>query len=268
MRNPLHTPEFLRRLRSRGHLGGQIAPHRAIWRQTLPRRRLLEGLALALAFSGLLLLLRHGIAWVWGAELIWWMHALALPGQFVPGDPASAGHLSIAAPFIALDLQAPDPWAPIWHGAALVLLWWWSGWLPDAAKPLAFFVRLCVLVHAASVLFFLFWPASFAHSVSSHVISGLRQSWGLMLFTPWLHLMTYYLFPFSLRQRAALTGVTLLFLFVLTPLQYALHLALVQTGGVILLPLMNLVFGVMLPIVGIVALYGWGMGWPAAAGGH
>lgn len=261
MRNPLHTPEVLRRLRSRGHLGGIIAQHRAMWRQTLPRRRLLEGVALALACSGALMLLREVVGLAWGMSLVWWMHALALPGQFALGDVAHAGSFGVAVPYIALDLAAPDPWTPIGHGAFLVLLWWWSGWLPDAAKPIAFFVRLCVLVHAASVLFFMFWSASFVHSESSHVVSGLRQAWYLMLFTPWLHLMTYYLFPFGLRQRLGLTLVTLLFLFVLTPLQYALHLALVQQAGMIVLPLMNLVFGVMLPIIGIVALYGWGMGW-------
>lgn len=254
--------ELVRHLRALGHRGGTIAPHRAMWRQTLPARRLLEGLALALACSALLLVLRPWIALAWGSELIWWAQALELPGHFALGDATQAGRFGLTVPQIAPDLPAPQAWSPVWHGAALALLWWCTGWVPDAAKPIAFFVRLCVLVHAVSVVFFMFWSASFVHALGSHVASGLRQSWYLMLLMPWLHLMTYYLFPFALWRRALLTLLTLAFLFVMTPLLYALHLALAHAVGLILLPLMHLVFGVMLLIIGIVALYGWGMGWP------
>jgi hypothetical protein len=82
-----------------------------------------------------------------------------------------------------------------------------------------------------------------------------------MVLTPWLHLCTFYLFPFALWQRFALTALTLAFLFLLAPLQYATHAALVYQLGLMVLPLLHLLFGVMVPILGFVALYGWGMSW-------
>ncbi len=252
----------LLRLSVRGHLGGTIARHRAIWRQTLPMQRVLQSVVLAGAFSALLLCLRPWLEAAWTDTLFWWMHALALPGRFLPGDPSQGGGLGLVVPIIAPELPLSDPWSPMRHGAVVLLLWWCSGWFSDAAKPLAFFIRLGALVHGASVLFFMFWPASFTHTVTSHVASGLRQAWYLMLATPWIHLLTYYLFPFAAWQRVVLTVTTLAFLALLTPLQYAAHAALAQMSGLILLPLLNLVFGVMLPVVGVVALYGWGMGWP------
>lgn len=260
----LYAQDRVRRLRRRGHLGGTIAQHRAIWRRTLPWARVAQSLVLALLFNAVLLWLRPWIERVWSGEVLWWMRALALPGRFVPGDADRSsllGLFGLVVPVVAPEMRLPDPWTPMRHGTVAVLLWVCSGWLSDAAKPLAFFVRLGVLVHAASVLFFMFWPASFTHTVASHVASGLRQTWYLMLALPWIHLLTYYPFPFVLWQRMALTLVTLVFLAVLTPLQYALHAALAQMSGLILLPLLNLVFGAMLPVVGVVALYGWGMGW-------
>lgn len=261
MHKPLHATDVVQRLRARGHLGGTIAQHRAMWRQSLPLGRVLQSVALALAFTALLLWLRPWIGMAWGHELLWWMQGLVLPGRFAAGDAAQAGVLGLVVPIVAPEMPLPDAWSPMKHGAVLVLLWWCTGWVPDAAKPLAFFVRLGVLVHGASVLFFMFWSASFTHTVPGHVASGLRQTWYLMLATPWIHLLTYYLFPFAAWQRALLTLLTLAYLFVLTPLQYALHVALAWQTGLILLPLLSLMFGVMLPVVSVVALYGWGMGW-------
>ena len=146
-------------------------------------------------------------------------------------------------------------------------VWWVAGWLPDFAKPGAYLLRFAVLLHAAAVIYFLCWPASFQHSLMGHVAGGLRQSWALMLVTPWLHYFTFYLLPFAAWQDAALTALTLLYLSILAPLQYATHAALLHLSGPVLMPLLYMLFGVMVPILGIVALYGWGMSWrdPAPA---
>ena len=104
--------------------------------------------------------------------------------------------------------------------------------------------------------------AACLHSLVGHTDDGLRQIWTLMLLTPWMHLATYYLFPFALWQHAALSAATLLWLALLAPVQYALHAALLQRFGPVVMPLLQLLFGVMVPILGFVALYGWAMSWP------
>lgn len=264
MSKPLHALDVLTLLRARGHRGGTIPQHRAIWRLALPRERLWGTIALALALSVLLVWLRPWVGEIWGAELLWWMRALALPGQFDMGGAGVVTNelFAVSVPSIELAQAVPEQWTTVWHGTALVVLWWITSWMPERAKPIAFFLRLGVLIHAVSVLFFVFWPASFVHSIGSHVTSGMRQAWYLILLTPWIHFATYYLFPFAMWQRTLLTMLTAGYLFVLTPLQYALHVALVHKAGLIMLPLMHLLFGVMLAIVGFVALYGWGMSWP------
>ena len=264
---------WLGRLRPRaqrpGQRGGAGLQHRSIWSLRLPKRRLASGLLIALGFTLLLVLAKQQIAAAWGQQLIAWMHALDVPGQFVPAVAARTDMVSLPVPLIDVRLRDFGMLATAAHGLAALLVWEFSGWLPDGARPLSYLLRFAVLIHAAAIVYFWFWPARFPHPLSSHVAGGLRQAWALMLVTPWLHLCMYYVFPFAVWQRVALTAVTLLFLFVLTPLQYASHAALVYGLGLVMSPLLYLLFGVMVPMLGLVALYGWGMSWhrPSRAAG-
>ena len=248
-----------------GQRGGAGLQHRSIWSLRLPKRRLASGLLIALAFTLLLALTKQQIAAAWGQQLIAWMHALGLPGQFVLPTADSSDFFSLPVPLIDVQLRDLGMLTTATHALVVLLVWELSGWLPDAAKPLSYLLRFAVLIHAAAIVYFWFWPARFLHPLSNHVAGGLRQAWALMLVTPWLHLCMYYIFPFAVWQRVALTAVTLLFLFVLTPLQYASHVALVYQLGLIMSPLLYLLFGVMVPMLGLVALYGWGMSWHRAS---
>jgi hypothetical protein len=252
--------------RRRGHRGGQIPMHRAIDRLHLPWQRLAGGAVLALAYSVLLAGLRPWVAASWAGQIGWWLQALQLPGQLdaavaVPllGNPG-------AMPLPRLELALPEPTTQRigLHGLGVLAVWVAAGWLPDAAKPGAYVLRFAALLHGAAVLYFVGWAGSFPHSASTHVMGGLQQSWALMLVVPWLHLLTYHLFPFPAWQGMALTALSLLFLAVLAPLQYASHMALLAWAGPILMPLLFLLFGLMLPVLGLVALYGWAMSWHGA----
>ena len=262
-------PALRRHLRGRnkGHRGGAILPHRSIWSLQLPWQRLAVGVLIASGFTGLLALLQPLLAQFWGGQLVWWMQQLGVAGQFAPPDMSGLGLFAMPVPLIDILLPDPGGVALAAHALACAALWMLAGWLPDSGKPGAYLLRFAVLIHAASVLYFALWPGSFPHSAISHLGGGLRQSWALLLLSPWLHLCTYYLFPFATWQRLALTGLTLLYLAVLAPLQYATHGAMLVLSGAVAMPLLHLLFGVMVPILGLVALYGWAMSWHDPADG-
>jgi hypothetical protein len=252
-------------MRRQGHRGGVILQHRALWRQRLPKRRLAIGALTAVAFTWLLALAQPVVAMLWGEQLVWWLRALQLPGYFATSELSALHLLSMPVPQIDLPLPAITGTQLAAHALAVVTVWTLAGWLPDAAKPGALVLRFAVLLHATSVVFFLFWPASFPHSLAGHLAGGLRQSWVLMVVTPWLHLCTYYLFPFPAWQSAALTALSLLFLVILAPLQYASHAAVLYLVGPIATPVLYLLFGMFVPVLGLVALFGWAMSWRAPA---
>lgn len=258
----------VRGLRLRGQDGRAILPHRSIWRLELPLRRIAGGIALAAALSLGLFALRDTIAAGWAIVLVGWLQALGLPGHF---DVAPRGDISwfgIALPLIDLrPLPQHDLALPL-HAAATAAAWWLGGRLPDAFRPGGYLLRFAALIHGASVAFFAFRAASFPHSLVGHTAEGLRQAWALMLITPWVHLVTYYLFPVAPRQRFLLTLFTLAWLAAAAPLVYTLHAVLLHHLGLVVMPLLQLLFGVMVLIIGFVALYGWAMSWPDDAGGR
>lgn len=264
----MNSRRDLTALQRQGHRGSAILPHRAIASHALPVRRLIEGLLLSCAFTLALAALQPWVASGWGEIQVWWMQALELPGHFVVPEAAPRQLLTLPVPLIDPQLRTVELPEVGMHALAVITLWFAAGWLPDRAKPLAFLLRFALLLHGSAVLYLLFWPASFPHTISDHVGAGLRQSWLLILATPWLHLCTYHLFPFPAWQRVALTSVSTLFLLILAPLQYASHAALVCLAGPIVMPLLYLLFGLMVPVMGLVALYGWAMSWssPAADG--
>jgi hypothetical protein len=267
MKSPTRHPAFTvarpDRLRRIGHRGREILPHRAIHRLRSPWRALASGGGLALLFSAGLLALQPTIADAWAATLTWWLEAMALPGLGVAAVAGTGTWLAPAVPAVEVPSLPLHGWLPLLHAAVIAACWWAAGRLPDAARPGAYLLRFAVLIHAIAVMYFWLWPASFPYSAADHTENGLRQNWALMLLTPWIHLGTYYLFPFPRWQSLALTALTLLYLAALAPLQYALHAVLMYHLGLVAMPLLYLLFGVTLSILGFVALYGWAMSWQA-----
>ena len=74
-----------------GHRGGAILPHRSLWRLRLTARRLAAGALMTLFFSAVLGLAQSTLAMLWSRQLVWWMQALALSGQFALPDLAGIG---------------------------------------------------------------------------------------------------------------------------------------------------------------------------------
>ncbi len=260
------------------------------------KARLMLGAVMALLFTGLLWWAQNAIARAWSAQLLWWLRSLDLLGPATAtatgaakvvnaanaANAATAANAANAAnsaaalpgasglfslPLPTLDLLPPDMGLPslLVHALATLVLWVVAGWWPDRARPMALWMRCAALLHGAAIAYFFMWPASFAHSMADHVFSVLRLGWWLLLLTPWLHLAIYYLFPFALWQRVALTGLSLLYLLLATPLQAASHAALLHLLGPVAMPLLHLLLGVVWPVMALVALYAWAMSWGGGA---
>lgn len=247
-------------LQHHGHRGGRIAMHRSIWGLKLPRHRLAVALLLAVLMTGALLLLRETVAGLWSQQLLWWLTRLELPGRFAaPLQPVDLPFL-IAAPSIDLFVDTPSQRVLAFNAIGVVALWWGAGLLPDAGRPAMYLLRMAAIIHGATVLFFQLWPASFPHTVREHVANGLQQCWVLMLMTPWIHLPTLWLFDVAAWVRPLATLLTWAWLLLLAPLLYASHALVLHHAGVLAMPLLHLLFGVMVSIIGFVAIYGWAMG--------
>ena len=251
-------------LTPRGVRGGRVQMHRSIWGLHLPPHRLAGSVALALVLTALLVVLRPAIAAWWSAELLWWVDRMELSGRFTDITEHGLLPFQIATPTVAIFTSAPLPTTLMFNAIGVVAVWWLAGWLPDVARPGGYLMRFAAVIHGAAVLFFWIWPASFPHTAHEHIGNGLQQCWALMLLAPWIHLCTYYLFAVTWGQRIALTALTWAYLFLLAPLLLALHALVLHAWGLLAMPLLHLLFGVMVAIIGFVAIYGWAMSWANA----
>lgn len=244
-------------LQHHGHRGGRIAMHRSIWGLQLPRQRLFKGLLLATLLTAVLASQIDAAGQLWGRQLLWWLERLELSGRFAAAlHPADLPFL-IATPALELFVDLPSPRTLAFNAIGVVALWWAAGLLPDAGRPAMYLLRLAAIIHGAAVLFFVLWPASFPHTAREHVGNGLQQIWVLMLLTPWIHLPTFWFFQVSWWARLGVTLLTWAWLLLLAPLLYALHALVLHHAGLLAMPLLHLLFGVMVAIIGFVAIYGW-----------
>jgi hypothetical protein len=87
------------------------------------------------------------------------------------------------------------------------------------------------------------------------------MSLGLLLVAP--ALLALYLYPLDLPLGAklAITSVMVGFVVVFAPLQSLSHAWLLHHGTLLYMPLLFMAFGLLLPIIAIVALYAWAMTW-------
>lgn len=241
----------------------RVAPrqHRAVRRLDFPATRWLT-LLLPPLFNAILWFLRHDIGAGWQVIFAVWMAWLDLPGKIVMEAVRLPADLILRVPVPHVPAAVPD--TTIWLAtlAATVAILAASFRIGDDYVPLRYLLRLVVVIQVTSLLCFAIFPATFPYTAKSHMRDGLLLTTLLLVITPWLHALTYYVFGFSLVQKVALTGLTLIYFVVLAPIQYLLHAWLMHHLSLMILPILYLLFGVLMDMLMLIALYAWGMSWP------
>ena len=81
--------------------------------------------------------------------------------------------------------------------------------------------------------------------------------------TPILLGLTHFIFDFRIRQKLLLACVVVGFLAVFVPLKYILQAWIMHHLSMLFMPVMYLICGIPLDVFLFIALYAWGMSWPA-----
>lgn len=237
-----------------------IPMHRALRNYQLSKRSILFSSVLPIVFTLMAWPVLHFLSEIWFAYFSFWLEKLQITGS-VSYHNYGNSLLSIPLPYIdAAPLWTPEAAMPYVSGLVILVLFAGFG-IQGAYLPLRYLLFVAVFLETATILFFLSSPDSFQYDLKGHIEGLLLASTVLLLLVPWIHFITYYIFDFSVIQKAAVTLVTLVFLSIAVPFLIIAHVYLVQAGSLLIMPLLYFLFGIPVLIMCCVAIYGWAMSW-------
>lgn len=253
---------LLERLRYQSHSGRVIRRHRALHRLEFRRASVLHPLLL---LSTSYLALWFGADYItafWRWEFAFWLPRLDLPATLETQTRLLVGPLQYHLSFPALRGAAPDLdtlRASVAVSAVIMLVAFLT--MRGRMLPIGYLLWGACLVQFMSTALFWLAPAAFGYSLASHVANGLEYALVLVLFIPLLLSFSYYVFEYSLRKKFAGTGLIIAGIVLVAPYQYLAHVLMIQSGSLLLLPLLYVLFGLLFDIGVFIALYAWVVSW-------
>jgi hypothetical protein len=237
-----------------------LARHRALDRLRLSVPTLAGILLVPAAFNAAEWALRHRLSTAWTGVLSFWIGKLDIEGAVIERLTRVAW-FDFNLPY--MDVSAAVPGVVTWCATliatlAVCLL---ALRIRDAFLPLRYFLLFAVFIQFTALLFFAVAAQSFPYSASEYADNVLKTSASFLFLLPWGHALVYYIFDFSWQKKILLTLITLLFVVVAVPMQLALHVYLMASCSLLLMPLLSFVFGPTMLVFGCIALYGWAMSW-------
>ncbi len=236
------------------HRGLRIMPREQGWR----RPSLLMGPLFALAVG---LLARPIILPLWGAIEAFWCGQAApvVKVILVPYALPWRANLAIPVP----DLAATSPTREAWMicAALLVVDLLMALFLRRRHLPLALALFTLAVVFVVGAAAFTPLLTPFPYVLVGYIQSMLLMGLALMVVTPLMFMAIYYPLDFSVTKKIALTLVALTWLAVALPCQFCLQAFAVRSLGLVALPTLFLLAGILLDVMGLVAVYSWGMSW-------
>ena len=108
-------------------------------------------------------------------------------------------------------------------------------------------------------IYFYFSPATFPYDIAVYTRSGFLQILALLLATPWIYCLTYYIYGYQVISKVALTALALNYLIILAPLQYLLNAIIIHQFSLLFLPVLYFFAGLLINIFSIISFYAYGI---------
>ena len=168
-------------------------------------------------------------------------------------------HVEFFLPSIVLSAEAPNP--KIWWTTLIVtlLLLLLSMFIKNAFVPFKYILRSFIMIIWFTQIYFYFSPATFPYDIAVYTRSGFLQILALLLATPWIYCLTYYIYGYQVISKVALTALALNYLIILAPLQYLLNAIIIHQFSLLFLPVLYFFAGLLINIFSIISFYAYGI---------
>ncbi|MDE3059909.1 MAG: hypothetical protein KGJ06_02740 [Pseudomonadota bacterium] len=215
---------------------------------------------LPIAFDVVLWFCLDPILRLWSSMFRFFITHLGLHGRvFTLGVEMPWGIIDM--PFPALPVSLPSVSA-VWINLLVCIAGFFlSRLIRNRFMPLAFLLRFILVIQASASLYFFISPHSFPYSLGTYITQCLTLGVYLLLLTPLILAMIYYIFDVAFWCKPALTALILVYFIIALPFQYMLHAMIISYGSLLFMPMLYIMCSFLLNTFIFICFYSWGMTW-------
>ena len=241
-----------------------IRPHRSLTPLKVTPYLLLQALLLPVVLCGLLLWMQPQLLQLWRYCIVFWSEQLALPFT-LPFNLSS--QVNEASSLFGLQWQQTGPGGLGGQipglanfaitTAATLLVFALSFQMKNKTTPLKYLVQIMCGVQICTLIFYQLNPARFTGSIARHSEELMVMGYVVMLITPVMLAIGYYILNQSLLSKLFYTVVIWLFFTVMVPHQVLVHALILKNVSPLVMPLLYICFGAVFDVLVFIALYAW-----------
>ena len=234
----------------------QVRPHRSITSLKVTPYLLAQAILLPLVLCMLLLWGKPALLDFWRDCILFWSSGLGL--VFSRGMQFDdSGQLAVVLSTGMASTPMPSL-TTLWitggvtlAGLALSLN------MKGATLPLKYPLRIICVVQLITVVYFWWLPTDFPYSIARHSEELMTIGYVLMIATPVMLAVGYYILNQSIWIKLFHTALILSFFTVMVPHQVLAQAFIMQHVSVLFMPVLYLCFGAVFDALVFVALYSW-----------
>lgn len=233
-----------------------ISPHRAITPLNVTPYLMVQAIVLPIVLCGLILWFKPLLFDFWRQCIFFWSGGLHLPFS-LSSRVNEAGQYGLQLPGDLDGGQLPNATVLAVTALVTVLAFALSFRMKNASFPLRYPLRIACVVQFATLLYFWWSPTGFPYNIARHSEELMTIGYVVMVATPLMLAMGYYILNQSLLKKLFYTGVILAFLAIMVPHQVLVQALIMQHLSVLFMPLLYICFGAVFDALVFVALYSW-----------
>ncbi len=234
----------------------KVRPHRAITPLKVTPWLMAQAIVLPVLLCGLLLWVRPLLLDFWRNCILFWSGGLNVP-FFRSTQLNESGQYALLLSGAGDATPLPTPSIMLVTAAVTLIAFMLSLRMKQATLPLKYPVRIVCAVQFVALLYFWLTPSAFPYTITRHSEELLTIGYVVILATPVMLAMGYYILNESLLAKLGYTLLILGFLIVMVPHQVLVQALIMQHLSVLFMPVLYICFGAVFDALVFVALYSW-----------
>lgn len=234
----------------------KVRPHRAITALKVTPYLLAQAVILPLLLCGLLLWGKPLLLDFWRHCILFWSSGLNLPFSLAT-QLNEAGQYVLLLPVGLEGSPMPSVTTLIVTTVVALIAFALSLRMNNAKLPLKYPLRIVCVVQLITLAYFWLTPSAFPYSIARHSEELMTIGYVVMLSTPVMLAVGYYILNQSLLIKLFHTALILLFLVIMVPHQVLAQAFIMQHLSVLFMPVLYICFGAVFDALVFVALYSW-----------